>query len=224
MKKVLIFTIVLVLLCLTGCGMNMNNVTDEPSFTGKVLAIHAGSVIVDAENIGQVSVTRKTTLPEGSPDVNVGDTVTVYFDGNIMETWPVQLGEVYAIVITERAPEKEVDTTEGFTMEAQEVGESFVAVKLTNSTEIQFYSGNEHDFGLQRSTEDGTWMDVPMLDGEFANTSEALIIMPGESEMTFDWAWRYGQLPEGHYRATKTFWGEDYFTSQVILTAEFDVK
>lgn len=32
-------------------------------------------------------------------DVSIGDGVVVYFDGNIMETDPLQLGTVYAITL-----------------------------------------------------------------------------------------------------------------------------
>lgn len=226
MKKLLIILLTLCIFCFSGCGLNMNNVGKKPSFSGKVLEVHSGYILVDGENIGGVNVTRQTTLPEGSPDVSVGDTVTVYYDGNIMETYPAQLGEVYAIVVTEKATDKTLyNTDENLYMEVKSTAKGSITVGVVNNTGTELYSGNRHDFSLQTKTEDGEWLDVPMLEGEFANTSEALIFPAGEStELVFEWEWRYGELEPGHYRAVKTFFGDDYYTSQVHLTAEFDVE
>ena len=35
--------------------------------------------------------------------VKTGDEVTVYFDGNIAESWPLQINNVYAILLIEPA-------------------------------------------------------------------------------------------------------------------------
>lgn len=226
MKKLLIILLTLSLFCFAGCGLNMNNVGKKPSFSGKVLEVHSSYILVDGENIGGVSVTRQTVLPEGSPDVSSGDTVTVYYDGNIMESYPAQLGEVYAIVITEKATDKTLyNTDEKLYMEVKSTAKGSITVDVVNGTDTELYSGNRHDFSLQTQTEDGEWLDVPMLEGEFANTSEALIFPAGEKvELVFEWEWRYGELEPGHYRAVKTFFGEDYYTSQVHITAEFDIE
>ena len=226
MKKLLIILLTLCIFCFSGCGLNMNNVDKKPSFSGKVLEVHSGYILVDGENIGGVNVTRQTVLPEGSPDLSAGDTVTVYYDGNIMESYPAQLGEVYAIVVTEKASDNAMyNTVEGLHMEPKATAKGRLTVDVINGTDTEIYSGNRHDFSLQVCTEDGEWLDVPMLEGEFANTSEALIFPAGEStELVFEWEWRYGELESGHYRAVKTFFGDDYFTSQVQVTAEFDVE
>lgn len=226
MKKLLIILLALCLFSFAGCGLNMNNVGKKPNFSGTVLAVYANHIIVDGENIGGVSVTRQTVLPEGSPDLSAGDTVTVYYDGNIMETYPAQLGEVYAIVVTEKANDSALyDSVEGFYMEPVSTAKGSLTVNIVNGTDTEYSSGNRHEFSLQVSTEDGQWLDVPMLEGEFANTSEALIFLPDRNtELVFEWEWRYGELGPGHYRAVKTFWGEDYYTTQVKLTAEFDVE
>lgn len=224
MKKLLIILLGLCLILMTGCGLSMNNVDKKPSFTGKVLELHASYVLVDGENIGAVTVTRQTTIPAGSPDMNVGDTVTVYYDGNIMETYPAQLGEVYAIVIEEEVSDDTIyDSVEGFNMEPISTAKGSLRVKVINGTETEYSSGNRHDFSLQIRKDDGKWMDYPMLEGEFVNTSEAQIFPKGETELLFEWEWRYGELPAGHYRIVKTFWGEDYYSTQVHLTAEFGI-
>ena len=45
------------------------------------------------------TVTLHPVYGDSYTDVLIGDGVVVYFDGNIMETDPLQLGTVYAIIL-----------------------------------------------------------------------------------------------------------------------------
>ena len=51
MKKLLIILLTLCIFCFSGCGLNMNNVGKKPSFSGKVLEVHSGYILVDGDGL-----------------------------------------------------------------------------------------------------------------------------------------------------------------------------
>lgn len=94
-------------LCLAGCGTKSLNaiIASKPSVTGIVQEVHADYVLLyadAAEGYPYGSTWSISLQPENKDsytDVVVGDEITVYHDGNVMETDPLCVGTVYAITL-----------------------------------------------------------------------------------------------------------------------------
>ena len=56
-----------------------------------------------AEFLSEYNLTSYTSVPQQveAEDVQVGDIVTIWFNGMIKETYPAQLGVVYRIIKTQ---------------------------------------------------------------------------------------------------------------------------
>ena len=97
---------------------NMEDVIENaPSIQGNVTEVHEDYMIIHFVTSGypygaDCTVTLSPVYGDSYTDVSVGDEVVVYFDGNIMETDPLQLGTVYAITLKTPAnrAESEVDS------------------------------------------------------------------------------------------------------------------
>lgn len=104
MKRLLSLLLVLVcMMSLFGCG----NEKGQVSFNATVLELNDGSVKVkctDAFNSGisvheEFSVSTDVVAANGAPEMVVGDHIRVLFNGEIMESDPLQLGTVFAIYL-----------------------------------------------------------------------------------------------------------------------------
>ena len=96
MKKQYIPIIVfLLLLCVTGC----NVVSPRAALEGTVTSVHEGSILIDTA-IGPCSV----ILPEGDYEFAVGDLVKVIYNGEIAESYPMQIHRVYDVERVEASP------------------------------------------------------------------------------------------------------------------------
>lgn len=112
MKKwVMTVLVFLVLLGAAGCGKKSINqiIQSEPSITGIVKEVGDRSILIHCEEIVGYNgpVDCKVSLDVENKDsmthFNIKDKVTVYFDGNIAESDPLQMNTVYAILLTEPA-------------------------------------------------------------------------------------------------------------------------
>lgn len=127
------------------------------------------------------------------------------------------------------AAEMTVNTREGAVMSVKPdtVRQYEAVVVIENETDDEFYSGNEWDFGLQIE-QDGVWHWLQTKEGEYANTSEALIFTNDTPrELTISWGSRYGAISEGHYRIVKGFFtsGEaGGIKENFTLAAEFWIE
>lgn len=108
-RMTIILSSLAILLALVGCGRpSMNDIIDnEPSITGVVQEVHDTHILIYIKTDGypdgvDCSVSLDVENKDGmySP-ITVGDKVTVYFDGNIAESYPLQINTVYAITLTE---------------------------------------------------------------------------------------------------------------------------
>ena len=106
MKKYLliIFSIICVL-GLVGCNNKSLNyiISNEPSIIGSVKEVNENSILLENES-GEYVVSLNVENSDGiySP-IQVGDEVTVYYDGSIAESYPMQINKVYAILLKEPA-------------------------------------------------------------------------------------------------------------------------
>lgn len=83
MKKFLIFSFVIFSIILTGC-----NVKGEYDIKGTVIEVESSSILVEDEKLGLIWL----SLPDGTDgrDFEKGQSVTVWTDGKIRESYPLQ--------------------------------------------------------------------------------------------------------------------------------------
>ena len=100
----------LVLVCmitLSGCGSGYKSEKGQVCFNAKVLEVNNGFVNVrcsETFNSGipageEFPVTTDVVADNGAPEMKVDDNISVVFNGEIMESDPLQLGTVYAIYL-----------------------------------------------------------------------------------------------------------------------------
>lgn len=101
MKKLI--ALVLLVICvmtLMGCNnRSMNHIIqNEPNITGIVKSITNESFLIENET-GVYWVSLKVENKDSMTHFNTGDEVVVYFDGNVAESYPMQINTVYAITL-----------------------------------------------------------------------------------------------------------------------------
>lgn len=123
-------------------------------------------------------------------------------------------------------PEPEYDWGVTLTLKnLTRTGATIVCTQSGGSPTGELHTGSYYI--VERLTENG-WEEVEhrQLDGELVWTAEAwLVNMDGTTEWEVNWAWLYGELPDGHYRIGKCFddfrGSGDYHTMMVYATFGF---
>ena len=96
---------IICLLSLAGCNNRSLNyiISNEPSIVGIIKEVNENSVLIENES-GEYVVSLNVENSDGiySP-IMIGDEVTVYYDGSIAESYPMQINKVYAILLKEPA-------------------------------------------------------------------------------------------------------------------------
>ena len=101
MKKALALLLALVcLLTLAGCDRRSMNyiIQNEPSIQGIVTETTNTAILMENAD-GEYWVSLDVENGDSMTHFSVGDEVVVYFDGNIAETYPMQITTVYAITL-----------------------------------------------------------------------------------------------------------------------------
>ncbi len=101
MKK--LTTLVLILFfvfTLSGCNNRSMNyiIENKPSITGIVKETNDHSILIENET-GEYRVSLDVENKDSVTHFCIDDEVTVYYDGNIAESYPMQIKTVYAIVL-----------------------------------------------------------------------------------------------------------------------------
>lgn len=108
MKKRLAICLALAcLLVLAGCGARTMDdiIAKEPSFVGIVEQVGENSLLLWCDDLAGYSNGAECSLscsdlhPDSMNSFAVGDEVVVYFNGDIAESDPLQIGTVYAITL-----------------------------------------------------------------------------------------------------------------------------
>ena len=102
MKKTLALLLaILCFLSLAGCNPRSMNyiITNEPSIRGIVTDTADTAILIENDG-GEYWVSLDTENKDSMTHFSIGDEVVVYFDGNIAETYPMQINRVYAITLT----------------------------------------------------------------------------------------------------------------------------
>lgn len=108
MKKIIaIISALVCVLSLVGCNNRSMNyiIENEPSVTGIVEEVHDDYILMYSDtaegypNGSHWSVPLEAENKDSYTDIAVGDEIVVYYDGQAMETDPLQIGTVYAITL-----------------------------------------------------------------------------------------------------------------------------
>ena len=91
---------ILFMFCLSGCGKKSMNdiINSEANITGIVKEATENSILIENEN-GKYWVSLNVENKDSVTNFNIGDEVVVYYDGNIAESYPMQIKTVYAITL-----------------------------------------------------------------------------------------------------------------------------
>lgn len=106
MKRIISVLLVLTFVfILVGCNLENEgeDMTNSPYFTGKVLEKYEGSCLLEVTDegnaymgIGNLVVVR--TNIEKCPEYEVGDYLTITFDGRAAQSYPPQIFNVFSVV------------------------------------------------------------------------------------------------------------------------------
>ena len=109
MKKLIALVLALVcVLSLVGCNNRSMNyiISNEPSITGIVKETNKYSILIENEN-GEYWVSLDVENKDSMTSFSIGDEVVVYYDGNVAESYPMQINAVYAITLKTPADRSE---------------------------------------------------------------------------------------------------------------------
>lgn len=86
--------------------MTMNEVYNKPNFSGVVLEVNDGSILVavnDSEkefkSSDKISVSLDVKVKYSVANFDIGDEVKVFYDGEILESYPAQIHKTYAVLL-----------------------------------------------------------------------------------------------------------------------------
>ena len=113
MKKLIALVLALVcVLSLVGCNNRSMNyiIENELSITGIVEETNDNSILIENED-GEYWVSLNVENKDSMTHFSIGDEVVVYYDGNIAESYPMQINTVYAITLKTPANRTENDNS-----------------------------------------------------------------------------------------------------------------
>lgn len=101
MKKFIALVLALIcVLSLAGCNNRSMNyiIANEPNITGIVKETNDNSILIENED-GEYWVSLNVENKDSMTHFSTGDEVVVYYNGNIAESYPMQINTVYAITL-----------------------------------------------------------------------------------------------------------------------------
>ena len=104
-KYIEVIVSIICVLGLVGCNNKSMNqiISNEPSIIGIIKEVNDNSILIENET-GDYVVSLNVENGDGIySSMMVGDEVTVYYDGSIAESYPMQINKVYAILLKEPA-------------------------------------------------------------------------------------------------------------------------
>lgn len=99
-KKKIAILICILITVLTGCGKrDMNDIIkNEPSISGIVYEVENTYCIMKSDG-SEYQISLEVENADSYTDLKKGDEIAVYYDGNIAESYPMQINKVYAITV-----------------------------------------------------------------------------------------------------------------------------
>ena len=111
MKKLIaVVLLMLLVFSMAGCNNRSMNyiIQNEPNITGMVKTITNDAFLMENET-GEYWISLKVENKDSMTHFSIGDEVVVYFDGNVAESYPMQINTVYAITLKTPADRKSND-------------------------------------------------------------------------------------------------------------------
>ena len=106
-KRIALALMLACVLALAGCNRSMNYIIGhEPNVTGIVKNVTDNAVLMENET-GEYWVSLKVENKDSMTHFSIGDEIIVYFDGNVAESYPMQINTVYAITLKKPADRAE---------------------------------------------------------------------------------------------------------------------
>ena len=113
MKKLIALVVALVcVFSLVGCNNRSMNyiIENEPSIMGVVEDTNDNSILIKNDD-GEYWISLNVENKDSMTHFSIGDEVVVYYDGNIAESYPMQINTVYAITL--RTPADRAENNKG---------------------------------------------------------------------------------------------------------------
>ena len=101
MKKLtVVFLVMILMFSMAGCNNRSMNyiIQNESNINGMVKTITNDAFLMENET-GEYWVSLKVENKDSMTHFSIGDEVVVYFDGNVAESYPMQINTVYAITL-----------------------------------------------------------------------------------------------------------------------------
>lgn len=101
MRKLIALLLALAcLLMLAACDTKSMNyiIANKPDICGTVIQTDDTAILIENE-AGEYWVSLDVENGDSMTHFRIGDEVVVYYDGNIAETYPMQINKVYAITL-----------------------------------------------------------------------------------------------------------------------------
>ena len=101
MKKLtIVFLLMILMFSMAGCNNRSMNyiIQNEPNITGMMKTITNDALLMENET-GEYWVSLKVENKDSMTYFSIRDEVVVYFDGNVTESYPMQINTVYAITL-----------------------------------------------------------------------------------------------------------------------------
>ena len=197
-------------------------------FDAEVLEIREKELLVRIEDSGNCSLPENSTAvvstdirsAEGCPELKVGSPVRVVFDGRMIETEPVQLGEVFSVYRMDQEGNCiKNDGTVDFgplpydiTLTVKNVTPTALTLVCTRSEENGESLWTDSRFRIERYLEKTNgWEQVMECAWEETLVWKDIaynIPANGTVEWEINWEYIYGTLPQGQYRVVKTIYNQ----------------
>ena len=185
MKKIYSAALAL-LLSLYGCSA----ASKISEFEGVITERNGSSVTVESVggDIAEGSLVSFSAANLADNGAEVGDTVSVMFDGNVRETYPLQITASGWDIVPQSA--------EGaVTMSVSAVTPEGCKISFTNNRDKAY---SFFGYGIEQQNAAGEW---ELLGGEYADDDSRWTVDPGcSTEIKLNWRDYCGALPEGTYR------------------------
>lgn len=185
MKKIYSAALAL-LLSLYGCSA----APKISEFEGVITERSGSSVTVESTggDIAEGSLVSFSAANLADNGAEVGDTVSVMFDGNVRESYPLQITASGWDIVPQSAA-----GTVGISVSA--VTPEGCKVNFTNNRDKAY---SFFGYGIERQNAAGEW---ELLGGEYSDDDSHWTVDPGcSTEIKLNWRAYCGALPEGTYR------------------------
>lgn len=220
---VLLLTLFLLLLCLTGCGGE-----DNISFTATITKLNKTSILVSTtENVGFGSASVDISGVETDFNLIEGQKVLLTIEPTIRESSPVQVTAVSIQLLSDAylsgtpipgQADSEIDGV-SMTILPGTVTSKGLTLMIHDDNEQHYTYGEWYQ--LLRNDGSG-WSEVPaVIEGDYGFGDIGLMTdESGILTLEIDWQWLYGELDAGSYRIVKALYFDDGYK---YFSAEFEI-